>query len=263
VNTSATVTDVTDAGPLSHEEAMQLQAAELDRTLELLSALDDTDWATQTECPDWDVRQMYLHVLGACEAGASMRENLHQMRAAKRHQKSEGGPLEAGLSAVQVRDRLDLTPAELLDRLTAIAPVTVRKRTKLPALLRRVTMKVDGPVIESWSLGYLVDTIYLRDLWMHRVDAARATGRELVLSGDHDGRVVADVVAEWARRHGQAFTLTLTGPAGGTYSSSGSPSSTASTGPPVDDLHLDAVEFCRILAGRADGPGLLGTIVPF
>ncbi len=78
-------------------------------------------------------------------------------------------------------------------------------------------MKVDGPVVEKWSLGYLIDTIYLRDAWMHRVDVTRATGAALVLTPDHDGRIVADVVAEWARRHGQPFTLHLTGPAGGTF----------------------------------------------
>jgi hypothetical protein len=37
-----------------------------------------------------------------------------------------------------------------------------------------VKLKVDGPVHETWTLGYLTDTIYLRDLWIHRIDAARA-----------------------------------------------------------------------------------------
>lgn len=252
------ITDATNAGPLTHEEAMRLQAGELERTLDMLRSLDDSDWSAQTDCPDWDVHRMYLHVLGACEASASIRENLHQMRAAKRHQRAEGGPLEAGLSAVQVRERLDVSPAQLVARLNQVAARTVRKRTKLPSLVRRVRIKIDGPVVETWSLGYLVDTIYLRDLWMHRVDAARASGRRLVLSGDHDGRIVADVVAEWARRHGQPFQLTLTGDAGGEYASAGADTSTI---PPVSEL--DAVEFCRILAGRAEGAGLLSTIVPF
>jgi uncharacterized protein (TIGR03083 family) len=262
---SASVTDVIDVtakGPLSREEAMRLQATELERTLDLLRSLDDADWSAQTECPDWDVRRMYLHVLGACDAAASMRENVHQMWAAKRHQKSDGGPLEAGLSTVQVRERLDLTPAELVERLTAVAPVTVRKRTRMPALMRRMKMKIDGPVVETWAIGYLIDTIYLRDLWMHRVDAARATGRELVLSADHDGRIVADVVTEWARRHGRPFTLTLTGPAGGTYTATGT-DAPADPGTTPADLELDAVEFCRTLGGRESGTGLLSTIVPF
>jgi len=266
---ASTATDITRQAPLPHIEAMRLQAAELDRTLEVLRALDDAAWRAPTDCPAWDVHRMYLHVLGACEAAASMKENLHQMRAAKRHQKTDGGPLEAGLSTVQVRERIDVTPAALVERLSAVAPVAVRKRTRMPALMRRMKMNVDGPVIETWRLGYLVDTIYLRDLWMHRVDLARATGHDLLLSPEHDGRIVADVVAEWARRHGEPFTLALTGVAGGTFTSSGSTTSppTASTADDTstsaDPIEMDAVEFCRTLAGRADGTGLLRTVVPF
>lgn len=232
---------------------MALQRTELDRTLSLLQSLSDAEWAARTDCPDWDVHHMYLHVLGACEAAVSMREQLHQMRSAKAYQRSHGGPLEAGLSATQVADRKDLSPTELVERLREVAPHTVARRTSMPGLLRRgVQMKVDGPVVERWSLGYLVDTIYLRDLWLHRVDACRATGRELQLDAAHDGVIVADVVAEWARRHGQPYRLELTGTAGGEF------------GDPTDGaIRMDAVEFCRTVGGRGDGTGLLATIVPF
>lgn len=253
------VIDVAGNPPLSHGDAMSLLEVELERTLALLRTFDGDDWTAQTACPDWDVRHMYLHVLGACEAAASMRENVHQMRLARRHRSRHGGPLEAGLSNVQVRERADVSPADLVERLTAVAPVTVRKRTTMPALMRGMKMKIDGPVTEKWSLGYLIDTIYLRDLWMHRVDAADATGRSLELTADHDGIIVGDVVAEWARRHGQAFTLTLGGAAGGSYSSTG----IGESDEPSETLELDAVEFCRALAGRGEAPGLLATIVPF
>ncbi len=95
--------------------------------------------------------------------------------------------------------------------------------------------------------------ILTRDTWMHRIDLARAVGADLDLDGLHDGRIVADVAAEWARRHGRPCTLTLTGPAGGTYT----------IGTNGQALELDAVEFCRILSGRADGDGLLAQDVPF
>jgi hypothetical protein len=91
---------------------------------------------------------------------------------------------------------------------------------------------------------------------MHRVDAAHALGRPLGLTADHDGRIIADVVAEWARRHGQPFVLELTGPAGGTYTH-------RPDRPDAEHLSLDAVEFCRTLAGRALRAGLLATVVPF
>jgi hypothetical protein len=88
---------------------------------------------------------------------------------------------------------------------------------------------------------------------MHRIDICRATGRDALLTAGHDGRILADVVADWARRHGQPFTLTLTGPAGGWFRA-------GDCGP---DLELDAVQFARILSGRDRASGLLATAVPF
>jgi uncharacterized protein (TIGR03083 family) len=254
---NSTTLDVTAIEPLTHDEAMGLQAHELHRTLALLRLLDAAAWTVPTDCPAWDIRAMYQHVLGACEAGASIRENVRQLRRARAHRKQQGGPLEAALSAVQVRDRADLSPAQILQRLTATAPKTVRGRARMPALVRHhAKLAVDGPVNETWKLGYLIDTIYLRDLWMHRVDAARASNRPLELSASHDGRIVADVVAEWAGRHGKPFTLSLSGPAGQTYARDPGH-------PQAENLSLDAVDFCRTLAGREHPAGLLTTIVPF
>lgn len=246
-------TDVTTIAPIDHHEAMGLQATELDQAIALLRSLDTDDWSTQTNCPDWDVRRMWLHVLGACEAGASMRENTHQMLAARKRRKELGVSLEAGLSGVQVAEREALSPTELVERLQAIAPKTVKGRNRTPRPMRAMKIAIDAPVVEKWALGYLIDIIYLRDAWMHRVDTARATGRELVLTPEHDGRIIADVVAEWARRHGQPFTLELTGPAGGSY--------TAGAGD--EPTVIDAVEFCSLLAGRGEPTGLFTTIVPF
>jgi len=251
---STSSVDASQCAALEHAAAMRLLAAELQQTLELLARLEPAEWVAQTACPDWDVRRMYLHVLGACEGSASMREGVHQLRAANKRQRRLGGPLEASLSAVQVAERDSLTPAQLVERLRSIAPKTVKARQRIPGIARRsIKIGVDGPVVEKWSLGYLVDTIYLRDMWMHRVDASDATGRAMVLSADHDGAIVADVVGEWARRHGRPFTLELFGVAGGRFF--------AGTGGP--ELALDAIEFCRVLAGRSQGEGLLATIVPF
>jgi uncharacterized protein (TIGR03083 family) len=255
---TTTTIDVTTIQPLTHTEAMRFQADELDRTLALLLSLDDASWTTQTDCcPGWDVRAMYQHVLGACEAGASIRENVRQLRRALVYRRRHGPPLEAALTAVQIRARADLPPTQVIDRLAAVAPATVRGRSRVPALVRRnARLKIDGPVYETWRLGYLIDVVYLRDLWMHRIDAARTVGRPPELTAGHDGRIVCDVVADWARRHGQPFVAELTGPAGGTYASHPGRSS-------AERIELDAVEFCRTLAGRAPATGLLTTIVPF
>jgi hypothetical protein len=152
---------------------------------------------------------------------------------------------------------VDLTPVQIVERLATVAPKTVRGRNRTPALVRNhARLAVDGPVYETWKFGYLIDTIYLRDLWMHRVDLSRALNRPLVLSADHDGRIVADVVAEWARRHGKRFVLELAGPAGGTYVHEPDL-------PGTEHISIDAVEFCRTLAGRTPATGLLTTVVPF
>jgi uncharacterized protein (TIGR03083 family) len=251
-------TDVTTIAGLTHREAMDLQARELERTLAMLGGLDESAWSCRTECPDWDVRAMYQHVLGACEAGASMRENLHQLRLAYAHRKKHGGPLEAALSNVQVRERSQLTPTQVIDRLRSVAPKTIRGRSRVPAVVREhARLSIDGPVHERWTLGYLIDTIYLRDLWMHRVDASHAVDQPVELSAAHDGRIVADVVGEWSRRHGQPFVLELTGAAGGAYTVDHERTGT------VASISMDAVDFCRTLAGRLPAEGGRTTVVPF
>ena len=254
---TATMTDVATIKPLAHDEAMRLQAHELALTLALLRSLEDAEWTAPTDCPAWDVHALCQHVLGACEAGASVRENLHQMRRARAYRRHKGGPLEAALSTVQVCERTHLSPGQVVERLTAAAPKTVRGRARIPALVRNgAKLAVDGPVYETWKLGYLIDAIYLRDLWMHRVDVARAVSRPLDLGAGHDGRIVADIVAEWAKRHGQPVVLELTGPAGGSFVQHPGR-------PEAEHLEIDAVEFCRTLSGRAKATGLLATVVPF
>ena len=83
-------------------------------------------------------------------------------------------------------------------------------------------------------LSYLFDVGFTRDVWMHRVDLAHATERPMDLDAAHDGRIVADLVAEWAALHGEPFVLTLEGPAGGVFAQG--------TGGEV--VALEAIQFC-------------------
>jgi uncharacterized protein (TIGR03083 family) len=237
---------------LGRGEAAVLAATENDRFVELMKSLHPEDWTKPTDCPAWDVRAMASHVLGAMEANASMPEFVHQLRAGK---KAAGDrPDIDGMTEVQVRERANLDPAQLVDKLVTMAPKAARARRRVPAPLRRLPMKVEvAKVMETWRLGYLLDTIFTRDTWMHRVDITRATDHDLMLTPEHDGRIVADVVAEWARRHGRPFTLNLHGPAGGIFIHEGG----------GEEITLDAVEFCRTLSGRATGDGLLTQEVPF
>ncbi|MDQ3108219.1 MAG: maleylpyruvate isomerase family mycothiol-dependent enzyme [Actinomycetota bacterium] len=247
-----TTTAVAEIPPINRREAGVLAATENRRVVELLRSLDDAGWTRATDCPAWDVRAMAGHLLGSLEGFTGVRPLVRLMRAAG---KAAGdGPFVDGMTSVQVRANAGLDRSALLERMAAAGPRQAAWRARRSPM-RAMPMKEEvGGVKETWKAGYLLDTILTRDTWMHRVDIARATGCELVLSADHDGRLVADVVAEWARRHGQPFTLHLEGLAGGTFT----------TGPGTGEtLTLDAVEFCRILSGRASGTGLLTQEVPF
>ncbi|CAI9409766.1 maleylpyruvate isomerase family mycothiol-dependent enzyme [Nocardioides sp. T2.26MG-1] len=240
-------------------DAERLATAAYDRLLVLLDDLSPDEWEAPTECPGWTVADMVGHLIGAAKAYASVREQVRQQVWGFRHRKDYGGnPMDA-YNDLQVMDHRALAPGERIAALREVAGPSVRGRMRVPAALRRVsgTVSPGGSTAPGMpareTVGHLVDVVITRDVWAHRVDIARATGRDLPLDPATDGVIVADVVAEWGSRHGQPFELTLTGPAGGSFAQ----------GDGGQRLELDAVEFCRALSGRADGEGLLGVRVLF
>jgi uncharacterized protein (TIGR03083 family) len=247
-----TTTDVRDIPPIRHDEAMDLAAAEYQRFGALLRGLAPGDWHAPTVCERWDVRAMAAHVLGAAEACASIRENIHQMRLGRRVQRQLGlGHIVHGANEVQVRDRAGLDPAGLTGRWDRAVPRALKGRRRFPPFLRPVRIGFEAPLGRR-SLGYLMDIVYTRDVWMHRVDICRATGRQPVLTAEHDGRLLADMVADWASTHHHSFSLHLTGPAGGSYAS-------GNDGP---HLEIDATDWAWTVSGRARGTGLLANPLP-
>jgi Mycothiol maleylpyruvate isomerase N-terminal domain len=206
------------------------------------------------------VRQLVAHIAGMANLFSTPLEVARQIRVARARQQ----PGQAGIdaqTALQVEERQHLGPEELRAELHRVGPRGARGRRRVPGFVRRRRLpepQIVNGVSETWSMGYLTDVILTRDPWMHRLDLARATGRDPLLTIDHDGVIVADVVAEWARRHGQPYRLELTGPAGGSWS----------YGKGGDEIVMDAADFCRIISGRpgSDGGqpwGLLATQVPF
>jgi uncharacterized protein (TIGR03083 family) len=249
MNATPTTAAAVQEQDMRHRDWMTAATEEYRRLGALLAELSDDEWRRPTDCSEWTVQQMVAHLVGAAEAGASIRELIHQARLGRRLR--PGDPGVDGMNAVQVQERADAAPGRLRRDLAAAGARGVRRRSGLPAALRALPIPF-GPPLGTRPLGYLMGCIYTRDAWMHRVDIARATGRRLELTADHDGRIVADVVAEWARGHGQPYRLTLTGPAGGAWSQGDG-----------EALTLDAIEFCRIVSGRAPGAGLLAHPVPF
>ena len=234
---------------IERSAAPALANAAYDRFLELLRDLVDDDWGLPTDCTRWTVRDIVAHVLGWAET-TTMRQFMRLNRLGKPVARELGAPLIDGMNEVLVRQRASLPPSTLVERLERIAPKAVTARARVPAPLRLLPINTPEGRI---NLGYLNDHVFTRDLWIHRVDIGRATGREISLTAEHDGRIVADVVAAWADRHRRPFRLELEGAAGGVYQ----------RGSAGDEHRLDAVEFCRIVSGRVEGTELLATRVLF
>lgn len=236
--------------------AMRLAATEYRRMTDLLAGLPIDDWDKPTSCPAWDVRQLACHVTGMVKMATGPREAARLQKLATIAAQRDGVVYIDALTDLQVQERADWEPADLINEARTLGPRAARARRFTPYLIRRrvmpVSHEIDG-VVEDWTIGYLLDIILTRDPWMHRSDLALATGRPMELTADHDGVIVADVVTEWSRRHGRPYRLTLTGPAGGTWSA----------GTAGDAITMDAIEFCRSLSGREPIPAPLATHVPF
>jgi len=235
-------------GTIDRRTAPDLAEGEDRRFGDLVHSLTAEEWRTPTDLPGWDVRAIALHVLGEAESHR-ITELVHQLVAGRKAAK--GRALVDGINDVQIADRAHLGPDEILSRLDAAAPKFLRYRRRLPWPFRAI--RLPNPPFGLLSIGFLNDVVYTLDRWMHRLDIHRAIGRPFKVDTDHDRRVVADIVAEWAQRHGRPYRLVLDGPAGGTFAHAG-----------TGEAHqLDAVEFCRIVSGRAPGIGLLATGVVF
>ncbi|GIE99206.1 hypothetical protein Ari01nite_66710 [Paractinoplanes rishiriensis] len=247
--------------PIDHDTAMAIAAAEYDRGAALLDRLDAAHWSAPTVNDGWDVRATVGHMVGMMAMMSSAGQLVRQQITAQWAARRSGAPVSIDeLTAFQVRSNAGLTVEQLLGRYRALTGPAVRGRRRLPAFVRRRTLPerqlVNGQ-LERWTVGYLADVILTRDPFMHRLDIHAATGLEPVVTAEHEGSIVDLVVREWAGRHGEPYTVELTGPAGGLWSTGG---------PPVK---LDALDFCRIVSGRPavstapEPAGLLAVGVPF
>lgn len=234
---------------IDRQTATRLAATEYQRVIDLLAQLTPHQWAAPTDCPAWDVRAMAGHMLGMVQMVATVPEMIRQQVSAGRRAKRDDCEVVDALTALQVEKNADLSSDEVIQQFRRLSQRAVRARRRAPGLMRRQTLADNE---EWWTMGFLLDVILTRDPLMHRVDIARATGLPMAASADHEGVIVADVVVEWADRHGKAYDLELTGPAGGRWKVGDS-----------ERITMNAFDFCRTLSGRAPANGLLATQVPF
>lgn len=232
---------------LTHAEAAEMAAVELENFLALMESLAPADWEQPTACPLWNVRQVVAHVTGAAAGYARWSQFKRQYSPnVQRSYRRPGFSLLDAINQIQVDDRRIATPTDLLAELREVGPRAIATRKRLPALVRAIRLPL--PLLGVVPVGYLTDVIYTRDMWMHRLDICKATGREMVQTPQHDGRITALVVRDLARKlrpklGGQAVVYELIGSAGGNFHLGGNAS-------PEARITMDVLDFHLIASGR-------------
>lgn len=263
--------DATKVEPVSPDEAATLATLEIERLTSLLDRLDPADWEKPTYCTIWNVRQVVSHIVGALSVYADWERLLERslpwtrgkveepdvtmpvfladlagVRAERRQQYKQAGfiPLDA-LNQFEVDQRATATPAELLVELNAVAQAAILNRRRLPEEIRSLLLPVAGA---KAPVSYLIDVIYPRDIWMHRMEIALSTSHPIERAADHEGRLTALVMRDLARRlnpvlASRSVVYRLTGPDGGMFRFGPSDG-------PATVLTLDTVDFHLLASGR-------------
>lgn len=244
---------------IDHHEAMQLAAEENQRFHALLQLLSAEDWQKATDCTRWSVRDVAVHVAASAEAQSSPVEFLRQVWGGRGlTAKISGRHWVDGLNEAQLQARRHLTADGLPSRWAHVSAAALKARQRMPAAVRALPLlplgSIDGVHFGWQPLSYLFDVGFTRDVWMHRIDICRATGHPVNPTREHDGRIVEDIICEWATRHTEPFSLKLTGPAGGTFIRAEDPGN--------GYLEIDAIECCRLLSGRGTPQGVLQKPLP-
>jgi len=237
---------------ISRQEARVLASAEFEKFGALAVSLVPEEWSTDTDCVGWDVRKMVLHILGSADAQASPLVFLHQLRRGlPLNKKIDSHHWVDGLNELQIRERSELSDDEVVAQLAAVGEKAVKGRFGTPLPMRYTPVPFGDPI--GWKpVNYLLEVGFTRDVWAHRIDIHAVIGRAMELDLAHDGRLVADIVREWAELHGEPFDLHLTGPAGGTFRQSQG----------GEHVEMDALDFIRTLSGRLPGAGVMRHPLP-
>ena len=223
------------------DEAYALLKNEFERFSQLLEILKQEDWQKPTACTAWNVKDMLAHQAGGYASGASYREMIRQYST-----RVKPGQLpEDAVNDLQVDEREDRTPEEIIAELQQVAPKAMHnwaygfKPVKL--------VSIPHPVSGRLSLRHLMWVIHSRDTWMHRLDICRATSNHFEQTTEHDGRIAAlvmlDVAQQLHKKVGdKAIVFELDGVAGGTWQ--------VGSGNEVARVRMDVLDFNIFVSGR-------------
>ena len=261
---------------------------ELERFIALLETLAEDDWPKPTYCTLWNIHQIVSHQAGAY-AGFASRAEFRRQWGPPPQPKPDQMTVDA-VNDIQVADRAGAKPAELIAELRQVGPKAIATRQRIPAVIRGLRFDFGaflyawrpveilralrwpyGPTAvafkhgeQTWGgpmrLDYLTDLIYTRDTWMHRIDICLATGREMVLTDDHDGRIMALIMRDLAEQlkdvlEGKTVVYDIPGPGGGCWKIG--PTSTPVATIKMDLLHFNVLASARMTLDEAKAQSLV------
>ncbi len=208
------VQKASDIPPVAHAEAGKLSRTEFERVVAVLELLEGADWQQQTYCTEWTVREMAAHLAGSMTGSTTLAEFLRQN--VRHPYVKEAINSVDGTNRLQIEERANKTTAEIIAEFRQNGPIAIKNRQKLPWLVRQI------PIPAAKNFGYLMDIIYPRDEWMHRYDICAATGKKMVITPEHDGRLIDLVLLDIAKKLRKQLvmrniTLQFTGALTGTY----------------------------------------------
>jgi uncharacterized protein (TIGR03083 family) len=242
--TTTTAPRAAELAQTDPDRGRDLAVAEYAALVAMVDGFSAGEWERETDCTGWRVREMVAHLAGAAEEACRLPVMLRHQVAALVGVRRGRGSLVDLLCEAQISDREHLSDADLAADLRRWAHGAPDGRRRQPALLRRTSLPAFAGLRPGARMAYLLDVVYLRDVWLHRVDLHRATGVAMPLSqaeGEVVAQVVRDLDLDWA---GPALTLTLTGRGGGRWR--------VGDGTPVAEVSEDAVALMRLLSGRSD-----------
>jgi hypothetical protein len=160
-------------------------------------------------------------------------------------------PVDA-INRRELEDRADVTPAQLIAELRLVGPKAIRTRRNLPGFIRALRIPA-LPMPGKMSMAYLVDVVYPRDQWMHRMDLCRATGQDWIANPDHDRRLLDLIIRDmtYTPAGGYAVALNVTGPLNAAYRFGHSE--------PAAEIDIDFIELNRRASGRTSADEALAS----
>ncbi len=252
---AGTLSSITSAGSVPRPKAAEAAAiarAELACFLELIAELRPDELDRPTHCSLWSVSDLVAHQASHAQSGSGIRGFLAQLdpRLTRPYRKTGMSMLDA-LNQAQVDRRKDRPFDAVVAELRQGTEASIETRMRLHPLTG--VLRVPVHPVGLMPLSTLLTEIFPRDMWIHRLDIADATGRPFSLEAEHNDVIIAGVVRDAARQAAKrlpatAVELRLRGPRERTWSFGG--------GERVS-LAMDVADFARLASERAPAERVL------